>query len=168
NRKGRNVLRNRMKFAIRNFKYSRHLANETRKCQETSVRWTDCCTVQPRGCTSNRLRSHFPIGPVCIDKVRVRAERHGTLLPRGSNSPDFLPLTATIATAFAAISANGVRRSYRPGDKIPGKFCETFELGYVEEMVNEWYEGDNNENTEDIEVKHKEENIEIDNTKFLT
>ncbi|KAF7399163.1 hypothetical protein HZH68_007755 [Vespula germanica] len=94
---------------------------------------------------------------MCIDRVGVRVERHGTLLPRGSNSPDvigiqFLPLTATIATAFAAVSAtaviatwqvhsNGVRTLYGPGDKIPGKFCEPFELGYVEEVLKEWYGG---------------------------
>ncbi|KAF7396112.1 hypothetical protein HZH66_006974 [Vespula vulgaris] len=132
---------------------------------------------------------------MCIDRVGVRVERHGTLLPRGSNSPDvigiqFLPLTATIATAFAAVSAtaviatwqvrsNGVRTLYGPGDKIPGKFCEPFELGYVEEVVKEWYGGvswksgdlttkEDSENTEeDIEVTQKEEYIEKDNTEFL-
>nr|KAF7423144.1 hypothetical protein H0235_008427 [Vespula pensylvanica] len=145
--------------------------------------------------------SHFPIGPMCIDRVGVRVERHGTLLPRGSNSPDvigiqFLPLTATIATAFAAVSAtaviatwqpvagngsdnNGVRTLYGPGDKIPGKFCEPFELGYVEEVLKEWYGGvswksgdltttEASENTEeDIKVTQKEENIKKNNTEPL-
>ncbi|KAL2741697.1 hypothetical protein V1477_009326 [Vespula maculifrons] len=123
---------------------------------------------------------------MCIDRVGVRVERHGTLLPRGSNSPDvigiqFLPLTATIATAFAAVSATAVIATWqvRSRDKIPGKFCEPFELGYVEEVVKEWYGGvswksgdlttkEDSENTEeDIEVTQKEEYIEKDNTEFL-